>query len=352
MAIRFLDSFDHYQTAQLTAKWTTVTLAGVFTIVVGKGRCGTNALQGQGTSGTRLTKGVAFSGNTGIVGFALQVTQQQASAVGTTVYIEAAGAILTTLELRRLLDGTFQVYRSDTLPVLLGATVPDVTRVGEWFYVEFRFVLSATVGEVQLHVNGVEVLNLTGQNTIAAVGTQKAGSTPTGVSLATGSNYVWLIDDLYILDATGSVNNTFLGDTRVEYLQPTGNGTHQDWGLVGAASHWQAVDDGDSPDDDATYIDSFTVGEQDTEVYANTGLPSGTIFAVQTNLYARKTDSGFREVQPVIRSAGSDYVGGSHAPSFASYVYLSDVFETDPATGVAWTISGVNGAEYGVRVSV
>src|SRR5437764_673985 len=40
------------------------------------------------------------------------------------------------------------------------------------------------------------------------------------------------LDDLYVCDATGTTNNTFLGDVRVHTLVPSGNGT--DSGLTGS----------------------------------------------------------------------------------------------------------------------
>jgi hypothetical protein len=202
---------------------------------------------------------------------------------------------------------------------------------------------------VQLHVNGVEELNLSGIDTVS----DASGVGLTGFSFIASQSFEYLIDDLYALDTTGAApNNTFLGDVRVEYLRPTANGAHQDFALVGALSHWEAVDDDATPDDDTSYIHSATVGEIDTEIYANTGLPSGTIFGVQVDLFARKTDSGFREIRPIVRHAGADYQGDALAPSFASYVYLLHVFELNPGTAAAWTIADVNSAEYGVRIAV
>ena len=70
----------------------------------------------------------------------------------------------------------------------------------------------------------------------------------------------------------------------------------------------------------------------------------------------RKTDAGTRSTADVIRIAGVDYVGANRQPSASSYIYLHQMHETNPATGMPWTISDVNGGgaggEYGIKVTV
>jgi len=348
MALLFVDSFDHYQTAQLMAKWTTRSTAGAHAIQVGTGRCGTNCLAMSSGGNVTLTKGIPFSGLTGIVGLALMVTGQ---VFAKSLFLEfnCGGGSGVNLRVYRLTDGSISVERADSSPVVIGTTAPDVTRVDAWYYVEVRVVIDAAAGEVQVRVNGVEELNVTGVDTVSSLGTL----TLTAITINAAQSFLYKIEDLYVLDDSGGApNNTFLGDVRVEYLQPTADGTHQDWSLVGAAAHWEAVDDGDSPDDDTSYLHTATVGQIDTEVYENTGLPSGTIFGLQLGLYARKTDSGFREVTPIVLHGGTVFAGSAHAPSFASYTYLLEMYNVNPGTAAAWTIPDVNNAEYGVRLSV
>jgi hypothetical protein len=348
MALRFIDSFDHYQDGQIMAKWTTRSNPGFHVIQVGTGRCGTNCLAMSSGGSVSLTKGIPFSGLVGIAGFALMV-ENQVFASSRFLEFNCGGGSGVNIRVYRLTDGSISVERADNVPVTLGTTPPDVTRVGGWYYIEVRVVIDAVAGEVQVHVNGVEQLNLAGIDTLSAVGTL----TLTAITIVASQSFIYRIDDLYVLDDSGPApNNTFLGDVRVEYLQPTADGTHQDWSLVGAAAHWEAVDDGDTPDDDVSYIHTATVGQIDTEVYENTGLPAGTIFGLQLGLYARKTDSGFREVTPVVLHGGVVFAGTAHAPSFASYTYLIEMYNTNPGTGVAWTIPDVNNAEYGVRLAV
>lgn len=347
MALKYIDSFDHYQTAQLAAKWSTFFLGA--NIMPGLGRCGSQALQMGGSGIGGVEKGVAFAGNTAIMGFAYNVNTQIFSEALICWFACSSGST-HQVYLARALDGSLIVYRDDAGGALLGASAPDIIRMGSYYFIEFKATIHASAGVVEVRVNGATVILLTGVNTIS---NQSGGIPLSGIGFFTGASYIGLVDDLYIVDDGGGAPwNTFLGDCRVEYLRPDGAGATQAWDLIGAASHWQAVDDNASPDDDASYIHTATVGLTDTETYKPTGLPTGSIYGLQANLYARKTDSGPRSIAPVLRHAGVDYVGGNQQPSFGNYQYLNQIYMLNPGTGVAWTIADVNALEAGVKVTV
>lgn len=347
MALLFVDSFDHYQTAQLTSKWTTVGIGAAITPAVG--RCGSQALQMGGSGNGHIEKGIPFAASTGILGFAYNTPLMATNGTGICWFASALGSA-TQIFLTRQLDGSLAVFRSEASPVLLGTSAPDIIRNSIYYYIEIKTLIDGAVGTVEVRVNGVAVLTLAGVNTNASL----TGTTLlSAIGFFTAGNYIGYIDDLYVLDTAGGTPwNTFLGDSRVEYLRPDGAGATQAWDLIGAATHWQAVDDGATPDGDTSYIHTATLGLTDTETYLPTGLPSGTIFGLQVNLYARKTDSGPRSIAPVLRHAGADYVGSNQAPSFGTYNYLIQLYSLNPGTGVAWTIADVNAIEAGVKVTV
>lgn len=343
MALRFIDSFSHYRTAQLAAKWTSL---GIIPpdIIVGGGRCTANALEFGTTSGCSATKGIAFSNASGIVGVAMKMTTV---VLGGGVNVFYFGSVSNDhLSLRWNLDGSLEVWRQDPGPVLLKASAPDVVRMNEWFYIEFKAVIDAA-GSYEVRVNGATVITGSG-NTVGSI-------TPAGLSFIrfqAAASSVYRICDLYALDLTGGTNNTFLGDTRIEYLHPDGAGAEQDWDVMPLLTpHWQTVYDSAGPDDDTSYIHTATAGLTETETFSNTGLPSGSIYGVQVSVYARKTDAGFRQIAPVVRHGGADFVGTNQEPSAASYRYLSQMYETNPGTGAAWAIGDVNAAEFGVKLT-
>ena len=74
-----------------------------------------------------------------------------------------------------------------------------------------------------------------------------------------------------------------------------------------------------------------------------------TIHGVAVNICAKKDDSGTRTGKPICRSGSTNYEGSEFAPD-TDYTYFQNVWETDPDTASAWTVSGVNSAEFGIKV--
>jgi hypothetical protein len=66
--------------------------------------------------------------------------------------------------------------------------------------------------------------------------------------------------------------------------------------------------------------------------------------------YAAKTNAGVRSIASVARLSGTEVDSSDKALS-VSYAYLPDIRETKPGGG-AWSISDVNSAEFGVKVTV
>lgn len=343
MALLFIDSFDHYQTADLLAKWTTVTGGGA-AVIPGGGRCGSQALQIGGVAS--ILKGITFGSTTGVFGFAWRADVQINNEIA-LAWI--AGPTGDHLYLRRRLDGSLVISRNNGVAggQELGVSAVDIIRLAAYYYIEFGFKIDGA-GTVEIRVNGSAVLTFAG-NTVGL----NAGTTPSAVGFLGSGNTTWTFDDVYVVDSIGAAPwNTFLGDVRCEYLRPDGAGAEQLWDVIGAASHWQAVDDSATPDGDTSYIFTASQGLTDVETYQGTGLPSGSIYGVQVNLYARKTDSGARSIAPVVRHAGVDHIGTNQQPSFASYIYGIQLYMLNPGTGLAWTIADVNALEVGVTVTI
>lgn len=337
MSLLWIESFDHYATAQIPAKWTSQNGIAT-TIIPTAGRCGTQCLK-LGTF-AQVLKGIPFVTAPYTLGFALQPT----AALGEADFMSVGNGSGAQLTLSRELDGTINLYRGSSS--FLAASAVDVVRMDEWCYIEWQMTIAnSPSGSSSVRVNGVEVLSIAGVDT-----QQQSTATLTYIEMDIGSSIEFYYDDLYVLDGAGAApQNTFLGDVHVEYLRPTAAGSAQAWTVTGAASHWQAVDDGAAPDGDTTYVATALGGATDLNEYSATGLPTGTIYGVQANLYARKTDAGFRLVAPVVRSGGTNAVGPNAAPSFASYQYHHSIWPINPVTGVAWTIAEIDAAQFGVQ---
>jgi hypothetical protein len=100
------------------------------------------------------------------------------------------------------------------------------------------------------------------------------------------------------------------------------------------------------PTDDTTYVSDSTPGDIDS--YTVTDIDGGaTVYAVQTNMWARKDDAATRQIAPVIRQASTDYVGTTVTLG-TTYQYYSQLYDKDP-TAAAWTAANVNSDEFGVK---
>ncbi|MGH8520136.1 MAG: hypothetical protein ACREU9_01560 [Gammaproteobacteria bacterium] len=241
-------------------------------------------------------------------------------------------------------DGTLAVRRAGS--VTLGTTTFGVS-AGSTYYIEWKIVISDTVGTVDVVVDGSNKLSLTGQDTRNA-GNATANVVRLGLTSAAGTiDY----DDVYICDGTGSApNNTFLGDSRVDYVAPTGAGTTTQLtrGGTDSGANWSQVDEA-APNDDTDYNEHATVGNKDTYAFADITHTPTTIFGIQVLAHAKKDDAGAKSIATVTRST-SDFDGATQALS-TSYLYYSDIRAVDPNTSAAWTKVNLNAAEHGAKVA-
>ena len=249
----------------------------------------------------------------------------------------------------RVLAGTageIIVYTGSGAGTEVGRTASGIINANVETYIEIRCKHSATVGEIEVRVNGnpTPALSLTGLNT---------GTASDQVELAGGGSGTRDISAWYFVAVDATAPNDFLGHIRYAAGQASGNGNSSQ--LVGSDSdstdNYLLVDDPPlTHDSDATYVQSGTVGEKDTYTMPNLPTPPLTIIAVCPLLIAKKTDAGTRSIVPVVRSGGADYDGD---PAFLglSYDTFKQAFLLDPNGDIAWTESAVNAMETGVKVA-
>lgn len=168
---------------------------------------------------------------------------------------------------------------NDTLTVRRGTTVlATFTAVRfAWCYLEFKATIHATTGTVEVKKDGVVVASFSGQTknggTNASVDAIRldASTNNTGIDL--------YVDDLYVLNTSGSKNNDYLGDIRVVTTLPSGAGASTQWTPL-SGSNWDNVND--STIDIATYNASATAGQRDTYDMPALTVPSGGLIQAGT----------------------------------------------------------------------
>jgi len=101
---------------------------------------------------------------------------------------------------------------------------------------------------------------------------------------------------------------------------------------------------------DTDYVSSANVNDMDLYDLESVWVNPLTIIGVVSKLYVKKSDAGARSGQLVLKS-GATTVTGTDTVLASTYTYLSRVDTTDPNTGVAWTVSGLNALQLGQKVT-
>jgi hypothetical protein len=223
--------------------------------------------------------------------------------------------------------------------------------MGAWYFIEIKIKPSnsSSSGDVIFKINEEEVYSCgAGVDFLHA---SNSGTTTNTLKILGDSVYVVkYIDDIYICDSAGSVNNTFLGDSAIDVLYPDGNGNANQFTGSDADStdNYLHVDEAQA-DDDTSYVESSTSSHLDQYTFDNLASTPSLINGVIASTYAKKDDAGSRTGRLVCRRSSTNYEGSSFNPS-TDYLYFDEVWEQDPSTAAAWTESNLNAAEFGIKV--
>jgi len=214
---------------------------------------------------------------------------------------------------------------------------------GVWYYIEFKVTCNATTGSYTLRVDGSTVLSDSGVDTKS--GTHDYHNI---FQLYCAVGTVPTFDDLYFLDSTGSQNNDLLGNCRVEAVYPDADSGTVQWTPSTGTDHYALVDEAVC-NDDTDYVEDGTTDDKDLYDYAALQYITGGIKGLQVNTQARITDATSFNLKTTCHSGTTDSDDAGQALA-ASYANHRRVIELDPDTAAAWTVSGVNAAQFGVKV--
>ena len=353
-----IDGFDHDDAVDV---WTGSTGFNVQTTTK---RTGTRAAQ-QGTAGGP-TPGIAYRalgpseiddgvtmGGAFFLASADALSGFQGGVVSTGLWVGEDFVIHLTAQFRNDLRSIELWLGSPASGTRLAFTDPNLFTFDTWHYLELGCKIHDSAGSGEVRLNGATVLSVSGVDTRngGALGVvNKMGFTGGG---DVGSAQNKFYDDFYLLNEQGSAPwNTFLQDTRVFPLYPDGNGNYSQ--LVGSdadsTDNYLLVDEVGTPSS-ADYVASAVDGEKDSYTFENMPVSVGTIRAVETRLYAAKSETGTRQMRSLIRRSATDANGADHVLAELAYATYRDIFEQDPHAGPGvWTITNVDGTEFGAEV--
>lgn len=341
----FVDSCSYYTDYLL--RWTYYKdAAPAGSISVGSGRYSGNALYSNGGyfGGSQFNyHGLGASYGTLIAGVAVKLTNvidtQAAAGRARILSFWDAGLAAEQCYVTTDSSGHLALYQGTNL---LG-TGPTPLQSNVYCYVECRVAFASGTGSATVRLNGVTEIVVSGVTTISN-GTASAAI----ILMGGGGQCNTYHCDMYVCDTSGSQNNSFLGDCRVECLLPSGAGAETQWAPL-SGSNYANVNEVPA-NGDTTYNKSNTVGQTDTYAMPDLAAATGLIYGVQYIEDARKDNAGTRLIAPVVRIGGADYPGANVGLG-GSYAYSREIKELSPATSAAWTISEINAMEYGIKVT-
>lgn len=350
MALLFIDGFDHYDPQSVDsfgdpwlARGKAAYLSPQATRINGR-RPSSYALRLPEGSGGGYVKNLDATKTSLIVGASIRTATYQNSGVEPMLL----GVRDATSQIAHLVkigdDGRLKLYlRLGNGETLISTSVASAPARG-WHYIELQVTQGVSTGVLSVRINGILAINLTAQNTTQGGGqliSAFIGAVPGQPCPVTID-----VDDFYIADTTGMINNTFLGDVRVDALQAQADGSQNQWtaSQVGTAA-WEAVSD----EDEVTAISAPSVGlRQSFDVEALPVMATPAIYGVQLTMLARKTDAGLGKVKGLVVSGAQSAV----SPDIILQEQLAwhtAMFERNPNGNVQWTEAAFNAAEFGVE---
>lgn len=245
-----------------------------------------------------------------------------------------------------LTSGLWRYSRGGTLGsegTALGTSSGSAITTGTWFYVELKVKFHGSTGTVDIWVNGSNVLSLTGQNT------DRTGSTNGTSVMFEGSlnaNDHTQLDDIYVLDDSGSVNNARLGPQVVKMVIPVSDAGTNAWTPDSGSNHWDRLTD--NPRDTTSYLADGTTGHR--ELFNMGTAHSAAIAGVQVNAVAAITDATVYSLKNSTHtSGGTDTDQAAITIADIAYQTVANVIEKNPETSALWTEAGLNGCQFGFK---
>jgi hypothetical protein len=185
-----------------------------------------------------------------------------------------------------------QPERNNGIENTRGNTTGGLLNFSEWNYIEIEYDATGTDPIYSIYLNNVLALSVENANFAGSPTDMVLYCPMSDVYGQVQSESFMRIDDIYVVDASGSFCNDRLGPQRVAVYAVDGAGANADW-TPSAGSNFQCVDDASHTPfaGDTDYVASSTSGDIDTYTLTDLGVDVNSINGVQVTMLAR-TESG------------------------------------------------------------
>jgi hypothetical protein len=234
-------------------------------------------------------------------------------------------------------------YRIDNGSTLVGVgdatgySLPNNTPVVMEVYVNMH----DTTGAVSIWVDGTQILNVSGVDTMPAGGAANA--------------HCWMVGNFHAsatVDANGYWGEIICADAQIHtpwgqrkkfaVLKPTGSGASSSW--TGTYANVDEV-----PPDDSDFL--YTNGAGNYHVFAMENLPAEAQSVNAVQVWVRGVSKGGptpKKFFPVVNCTGNLYGGYTTTVPAVNPWHTKYIWPLNPKTSAAWTPAEVNAFETGV----
>ena len=338
------DSFEHYGTTVgnllLGGYLQANDLSASLSLSTVRARTGSISLLLENNA--TVIRGSTYGNKTTLgMGFGIYMTELPPNNNGRPIFgfADISGLYIVSITINS--DGTIPARMGDENGSVITSSTFPLT-ASSWNHIEAKLVISSTLGEVEVRLNGETVLVATDLNT---------GTTPISQYLwerSTGNTGVnWNLDDIFIWDSEGTKNNDFIGPARVHSRWPVSDVSPMDWAVIGAATAHEAVDD-TSPDGDATCITAEDPG--DVAGFTIDSLPADVIQVEGICIVhmSRLTSGGIGSTKAGVISGTEEYQGPEQQITTA-YTHRPTCIDLNPDGDIPWTKSAVENAVFTIE---
>jgi hypothetical protein len=238
------------------------------------------------------------------------------------------------MNIRLTSAGELAVYRGSSL---IATTSSLGLIAATWYYIEFKVYIHASTGAYDLRVGETSVLSNGSLDTLAGATAELRQIRLTG---SVSDPY---FDDIYVNDSG------FYGNVRVDAVFPDAAGDTTNW-APSAGSNYDCMNE-NPPNDDTDYVEDSVSAERDLYNYGSLPSGIGDIKGIQIATECRETDATTYSLKTVIKSNTTVSADAGQVIGSTSYIEKRHISVTDPDTATAWTVSGVNAAQFGIEVS-
>lgn len=337
----FTESFDSYNGSSGTegyqARWTLVD-SGNNLPGLAAGRFG-----GQCWAVTTSYNSWMFSAPLGFdsADFSVSIAYQRNTAenLSAGMHFMLGNGATPTIGIRVGNDGSLNVSRNghqtSNGTALYSGNVNDIP-INAWDTIRIAGTIHSSAGTLEVWLGATQVYSATGLNTqgtgAATLNTAFMAINGVGNGLPKFS-----LDDIVVRD-----DDVLLPECRIQPLQPNADGGTLNLTPSTGTSHYAVVDE--PTVSSADYLSGSADGEYDLLDCEDISVVPASILALKAVGFASKTDAASRAWNlGVVSNVTTD--DGADLSLSNSIGYSEHQFELDPDTSLAWTQSGVNGAQ-------